>query len=116
LDQPSIDVTGGVAFAPDGAQLAYSSSGGLAVRDLASGRLVGEPWRPAASSYGAVAWGGPRDDPVLTMTDENGATWWRAADDRLVLAACERANRTLDADERARFLLGAATASGACAT
>jgi WD40 repeat protein len=116
LDEPSIDVTGGLVFAPGGAQLAYSSSGGLAVRDLDSGGLVGEPWKPAASSYGAVAWGGPGDDPVLAMTDENGATWWRAGGDRLVRAACERANRMLDAEERVRFLLDPARSPGACAT
>jgi WD40 repeat protein len=116
LDEPAIDGVGSIAFAPDGTQLAYWSSDGLAVRDLESRRLVGEPWRPASSAYGAVAWGGPGEDPVLAMTDESGGTWWRAGDDRLVLAACERANRALDAEERARFLLDPATTAGACAT
>jgi WD40 repeat protein len=115
-DEPPIEgAFGGMAFAPDGTQLAYGSPEGLAVRDLSSGQLVGEPWRPAASPYGAVARGGPADDPVLAITDANGATWWRAGDERLVFAACERANRVLDPAERSRFLLAPSSTTDACA-
>ena len=116
-DEPPIEgASGAVAFSPDGRHLAYSTSGGLGVRDLESRRLVGEPWRPASSPYDAVTWGGLRGDPVLAMTDANGATWWRTGDDHLVRAACARANRGLGADERTRFLLEPSATAGACTT
>jgi WD40 repeat protein len=113
-DAPIGDAFVSIAFDPTGSQVAYASSGGAAVTDLESGRLVGEPWMPASASYSTVAWGGPPHDPVLAVTDADGATWWRASDDRLVAAACGRANRELDPDERSRYLLDPVTGAQGC--